>query len=80
MYLAESLVPQGANAELLRAARVGIKISSGNQVLATNIFELDIPTAAIAASIPRPPRLALPATPMACSWAGKTASSLAVPT
>lgn len=41
LYLAESLVPQGADAELLRAARVGIKISSGNQVLATNIFELD---------------------------------------
>lgn len=41
LYLAESLVPQDANAELLRAARVGIKISSGNQVLATNIFELD---------------------------------------
>lgn len=41
LYLAESLVPQGADAELLRAVRVGIKISSGNQVLATNIFELD---------------------------------------
>lgn len=41
LYLAESLIPQDANAELLRAARVGIKISSGNQVLATNIFELD---------------------------------------
>lgn len=41
LYLAESLVPQGADAELLRAARVGIKISSGGQVLATNIFELD---------------------------------------
>lgn len=41
LYLAESLVPQGADAELLRAARVGIKISSGNQVLATSIFELD---------------------------------------
>lgn len=41
LYLAESLVPQDADAELLRAARVGIKISSGNQVLATNIFELD---------------------------------------
>lgn len=41
LYLAESLVPQGAVAELLRAARVGIKISSGSQVLATNIFELD---------------------------------------
>ena len=41
LYLAESLVPQGADAELLRAARVGIKISSGNQVLATDIFELD---------------------------------------
>lgn len=41
LYLAESLVPQGADAELLRAARVGIKISSGNQVLAANIFELD---------------------------------------
>lgn len=41
LYLAESLVPQDANAELLRAARVGIKISSGNQVLAANIFELD---------------------------------------
>ena len=41
LYLAESLVPQGADAELLRAARVGIKVSSGNQVLATNIFELD---------------------------------------
>ena len=41
LYLAESLVPQGADAALLRAARVGIKISSGGQVLATNIFELD---------------------------------------
>lgn len=41
LYLAESLVPQGTDAELLCAARVGIKISSGNQVLATNIFELD---------------------------------------
>ena len=41
LYLAESLVPQGADAELLRAARVGIKISSGSQVLATDIFELD---------------------------------------
>lgn len=41
LYLAESLVPQGADAELLRAARVGIKISSGGQVLATDIFELD---------------------------------------
>ena len=41
LYLAESLVPQGADADLLRAARVGIKISSGNQVLAANIFELD---------------------------------------
>lgn len=41
LYLVESLVPQGADAELLRAARVGIKISSGNQVLATSIFELD---------------------------------------
>ena len=41
LYLAESLVPQGADAELLRAARVGIKISNGSQVLATNIFELD---------------------------------------
>ena len=30
LYLVESLVPQGADAELLRAARVGIKISSGN--------------------------------------------------
>ena len=41
LYLAESLTPQGADAELLRAARVGIKVSSGGQVLATNIFELD---------------------------------------
>ena len=41
LYLAESLAPQGADAELLRAARVGIKISSGGQVLATDIFELD---------------------------------------
>ena len=41
LYLAESLVPQGADAELLRAARVGIKVSSGGQVLAANIFELD---------------------------------------
>lgn len=41
LYLAESLVSQGADAELLRAARVGIKISSGSQVLATDIFELD---------------------------------------
>ena len=41
LYLAESLVPQGTDAELLRAARVVIKTSSGNQVLATNIFELD---------------------------------------
>ena len=41
LYLAESLTPQGTDAELLRAARVGIKVSSGSQVLATNIFELD---------------------------------------
>ena len=41
LYLAESLAPQGADAELLRAARVGIRISSGSQMLATNIFELD---------------------------------------
>lgn len=41
LYLAESLIPRGADAELLRAARVGIKVSSGNQVLASNIFELD---------------------------------------
>ena len=41
LYLAESLVPQGADAQLLRAARVGIKVSSGSQVLASNIFELD---------------------------------------
>lgn len=80
LYLAESLVPQGADAELLRAARVGIKISSGNQVLATNILSSTALIAAIATSIPRPRLRALPATPMACSWAGKTASSLAVPT
>lgn len=80
LYLAESLVPQGADAELLRAARVGIKISSGGQVLATNILSSTAPTAAIAASIPRPPRLALPATPTACCWAGKTASSPAAQT
>ena len=41
LYLDGSLVPQGADATLLRAARVGLKISSGGQVLATDIFELD---------------------------------------
>lgn len=41
LYLAESLVPEGADATLLRAARVGIKISSGGQVLASDIFTLD---------------------------------------
>lgn len=41
LYLDGSLVPQGADATLLRAARVGIKISSGGQVLATDIFSLD---------------------------------------
>ena len=80
LYLAESLVPQGADAELLRAARVGIKISSGNQVLATNILSSTAPIAAIATSIPRPRLRAWRATPRACSWVGKTASLLAVPT
>ena len=69
LYLAESLVPQGADAELLRAARVGIKISSSTP-----------PTAVIAASTQQPPPRALPATPMACSWAGKMASWPAAPT
>lgn len=41
LYLDGSLVPQGADATLLRAARVGIKISRGGQVLATDIFSLD---------------------------------------
>ena len=41
LYLDGSLVPAGADATLLRAARVGIKISSGGQVLATDIFSLD---------------------------------------
>lgn len=41
LYLSESLVPAGTDATLLRAARVGIKISSGGQVLATDIFTLD---------------------------------------
>lgn len=41
LYLDGSLIPQGADATLLRAARVGIKISSGGQVLARDIFELD---------------------------------------
>ena len=41
LYLDGSLAPEGADATLLRAARVGIKVSSGGQVLATDIFELD---------------------------------------
>lgn len=41
LYLDGSLSPNGADATLLRAARVGIKVSSGGQVLATDIFELD---------------------------------------
>ena len=41
LYLDGSLVPEGADATLLRASRVGIKISSGGQVLTTDIFALD---------------------------------------
>ncbi len=41
LYLGDSLVPQGANADLLRAARVGLKFSQGGNVVASRIFTLD---------------------------------------
>ncbi len=41
LYLADTLAPADADPELLRAARVGIKISRGGEVVKTAIFELD---------------------------------------
>ncbi len=41
LYLGDTLVPEGANADLLKAARVGLKLSRGGQVVKTAIFELD---------------------------------------
>ncbi len=41
LYLGDTLVPDGANAELLKAARVGLKISQNGQVAKTVYFPLD---------------------------------------
>ena len=41
LYLADTLVPEGANEDLLKVARVGLKLSYGGQVVKTAIFELD---------------------------------------
>ncbi len=41
LYLGDTLAPAGANADLLKAARVGLKISKGGQVLKTVYFPLD---------------------------------------
>ncbi len=41
LYLADTLAPEGANADLLKAARVGLKVSRGGQVLKTAYFPLD---------------------------------------
>ena len=41
LYLADTLAPEGANADLLKAARVGLKLSRGGQVVKTAYFPLD---------------------------------------
>ncbi len=41
LYLGDTLAPSGANVELLRAARVGLKLSQGGTVVASRIFTLD---------------------------------------
>ncbi len=41
LYLADTLVPSGASADLLKAARVGLKLSQNGQVVKTAYFPLD---------------------------------------
>lgn len=41
LYLAQSPVPEGSDATLLRAARLGLKLSSGGQAVSTRILTLD---------------------------------------
>lgn len=41
LYLADTLAPEGADADLLKAARVGLKLSRGGQVIKTAYFPLD---------------------------------------
>lgn len=41
LYLADTLAPEGANADLLKAARVGLKLSQGGRVLKAAYFPLD---------------------------------------
>ena len=41
LYLADTLAPQGANPELLKATRVGLKLSRNGQVLQSRYFTLD---------------------------------------
>lgn len=41
LYLGDTLVPEGVNEDLLKVARVGLKLSRGGQVVKTAIFELD---------------------------------------
>ncbi len=41
LYLADTLAPDGVNQDLLKVARVGLKLSRGDQVVKTAIFELD---------------------------------------
>ncbi len=41
LYLADTLAPEGVNEDLLKVARVGLKLSRGDQVVKTAIFELD---------------------------------------
>lgn len=41
VYLGDTLAPEGANAELLKATRVGIKLSRNGQVVQSRYFTLD---------------------------------------
>lgn len=41
VYLGDTLAPEGANAELLKATRVGIKLSCNGQVVQSRYFTLD---------------------------------------
>ncbi len=41
LYLADTLAPQGADPELLKATRVGLKLSRNGQVLQSRYFALD---------------------------------------
>ena len=72
LYLSQAPVPGGADATLLRAARVGLKLSRGGDVLKTCIFELDVSAGANRAEHPTtaPAGLAGYTDGMLLGWSG----------